>query len=80
MVIDGGENVVIIYEVYEIQSVAQAVALEPGLIEASPIVFFKVDKGLKICLHCAILLFCLSVCLRMERGGKSPFDFEEIKK
>ena len=35
VVIDGGENVVVIYEVYKIQSVAQAVAPEPGLIEAS---------------------------------------------
>ena len=34
-VADGGENVVVIYEVYKIQSIAQAVALEPALIEAS---------------------------------------------
>ena len=34
-VADGGENVVVIYEVYKNQSVAQAVAPEPGLIKAS---------------------------------------------
>ena len=34
-VADGGENVVVIYEVYKIQSVAQGVAPELGLIEAS---------------------------------------------
>ena len=35
VVINRGENVVVIYEIYKIQNVAQAVAPEPGLIEAS---------------------------------------------
>ena len=35
MKIDGGENIVVIYKVYKIQSKAQAIAPKPSLIEAN---------------------------------------------
>ena len=48
--------------------------------ESCPVILFEVDKGSKVCHHRAVLLFGLTVRLRMERGGKSPFNSEEVIK
>ena len=39
-----------------------------------PIILFKVNEGLKIGFHYAILLFCLAVCLYMEGGEEFLLD------
>ena len=45
---------------------------KPGLV-----ILFKVNKGSKICLYCAVLSFHLPVCLRVKCSGESFFDFKE---
>ena len=43
-----------------------------------PIILFKVDKGSEVGFHRTILSLSLAVRLRVEGGGKSPLDVEEI--
>ena len=43
-----------------------------------PIILLKVDKSLEVSFYYAILLFGLTVCLRVEDDRKSPLDTEEI--
>ena len=33
---------------------------------------------MKVCFHCAVLAFCLSVGLKVERGGESLLDAKEV--
>ena len=43
-----------------------------------PIIVLKVDKGLEVGFDHTILSLNLAVCLRVEGGGKSSLDAEEI--
>ena len=43
-----------------------------------PIILLEVDKGLEVGFHRTILLLNLAVRLRVEGGGESPLDAEEI--
>ena len=48
--------------------------------ELCPIILFKVDKGLKVGIHGAVLPFCLTVYLRMEGSRESPLDAKIVAK
>ena len=43
-----------------------------------PIILLKVDKSLEVGFHHTILPLCLAVYLRIEGGGESLLDAEEI--
>ena len=46
--------------------------------KSCPIIMLKVDKGSEVSFHRTILPLSLAVCLRVEGGGESPLDAEEI--
>ena len=46
--------------------------------ESSPIILLPIDKGSKVCFHCAVLSLGLSICLWMERSGEPLLDAEKI--
>ena len=48
--------------------------------EPCSIVLFKVNKSPKVNLHSVVLLFCLTVCLRMERSREPPFNAKKVAK
>ena len=43
-----------------------------------PIILLEVDKNLEVGFYCTILPFSLAVRLRVEGGGESLLDAEEI--
>ena len=43
-----------------------------------PIILLEVDKGLEVGFHRTILSLSLAIRLRMEGGGESSLDAEEI--
>ena len=43
-----------------------------------PVILLEVDKGLEVGFYRTILPLSLAVCLRVEGGGESLLDVEEI--
>ena len=48
--------------------------------ESCPVILFEVDKDSKVCLHRAVLLFRLPVCLRVKRDGELSLNTKEVAK
>ena len=46
--------------------------------ESRLIILFEIDEGSEVRFYRTILTFRLAVRLRVERGGKPPFDAEEV--
>ena len=48
--------------------------------ELYPVILFEVDKKLEVGFYHIVLMFALTICLKMESYGKSLFNFEEVTK
>ena len=46
--------------------------------ETCPIILFPIYKGTKVSFYCAVLLFCLAVCLRLEHAEVLSLDAKEV--
>ena len=42
------------------------------------VILFLIHESTEVCFHRAVLLFCLPIYLRVERGGESLLDAEEV--
>ena len=45
-----------------------------------PVILFKVDEGLEVGLHGAVLPLCLTISLQVKRGGEPTLNAEEVAK
>ena len=48
--------------------------------ESCPVVLLEVDKGSEVSFYGAVLPLGLTICLRVEGGGKLAFDAKEVAK